>query len=565
MLIGSYFESRLEEKDPRILLAAFIIIVLNVFGGLVREWASTALKLQLELLALAFGGRRGDIPTNNQDLLDSFPRDIRTARKIFDLEATTKAYAACPGCSALYEETNQLPMYCNRRRYPNAKPCGARLTKSMVQSSNGERKMMRAPIQPFLIQDFDAFKASFLSRPGMEAILDRGTLFNDTNDMWDIKDGVGVKEMLGPDGKPFIDGLKRKELRLLWSLSVDWFNPRGNKAAGKSVSTGSVVMACLNLPPSLRYKAENLYLVAVMPKEPSVEEVGNYMEPLVEMLDKSWKNGTKFLQTENSEHGRTERSMLTVMVTDLPAGRKINGVAAHSAKEFLCLFCGLGRADINNLNRETWPRRSRDVLKKAAEDWRDAETAGKRKRLFKQTGVRWTPFWKLDYYDPTRMATIDIMHNLFLGLVQFHVREVLGVEDAQAEEDHPATTKELENARKGVAALNLKALNRSRVSVLKNLCTENGINVSTTKKLKKKHLIQLLTVSPLNILQEKLLTSVGAGALSKYPTTGFFRRACSIQKHGFNWRRIFREIGRRTPWLHRQSHETRIGEAAARY
>lgn len=531
MLIGHYFESRLEEKDPITLLAAFIIIVLNVLGGLAREWASTALKLQLELLTSAFRGRRGDISANNQDLLNSFPRDIRTARKIFDLEATTKAYASCPGCSALYPvaEAEQLPAHCSQRRYPNAKPCGAMLTKLVVQDRNGERKMMRAPIQPFLIQDFDAFKASFLSRPGMEAILDRGTLFNDTNDMWDIKDGVGVKEMLGPDGEPFFDGLKRKELRLLWSLSVDWFNPRGNKAAGKSVSTGSVVMACLNLPPSLRYKAENLFLAAVMPKEPSVEEIGNYMEPLVEMLDKSWKNGTKFNQTESSEYGRTERSMLAVIVADMPAGRKINGVAAHSAKEFMCPFCGLGRADINNLNRATWPRRSRDVLKKAAEDWRDAETASKRKRLFKQTGVRWTPLWKLDYYDPTRMATIDVMHNLFLGLVQFHVREVLGVEDAQAEEDRQVTIEELENARRGVAALNLKALNRSRVSVLKVLCTENGIDVRAAKKLKKKHLVQLLTVSALNALKADLLTSViGTSARSKYPTASFFRRACSI-------------------------------------
>jgi len=47
------------------------------------------------------------------------------------------------------------------------------------------------------------------------------------------------------------------------------------------------------------------------------------------------------------------------------------------------------------------------------------------------------------------MATIDVMHNLFLGLVQFHVREVLGVEDAQAEEDHSVTIEELEKARRG--------------------------------------------------------------------------------------------------------------------
>ena len=76
----------------------------------------------------------------------------------------------------------------------------------------------------------------------------------------------------------------------------------------------------------------------------------------------------------------------------------------------------------------------------------------------------------------------------------------MGVEDAQAEEDHPVTIKELENARRGVAALNLKALNRLKVSVLKVLCTESGIDISAAKKLKKKHLIQLLMVSALKVL-----------------------------------------------------------------
>ena len=104
---------------------------------------------------------------------------------------------------------------------------------------------------------------------------------------------------------------------------------------------GLVVMACLNLPPSLQYKAENLYLVVVMPKEPSVEEV----EPLVDMLDKLWKNVTEFVQTKSSECGRTEHSMLTMIVADLLTGHKIHGVAGHSAKKFLCQFCGLGQAN----------------------------------------------------------------------------------------------------------------------------------------------------------------------------------------------------------------------------
>ena len=108
------------------------------------------------------------------------------------------------------------------------------------------------------------------------------------------------------------------------------------------MSTGSVAMVCLNLPPSLQYKAENLFLAVVMPKEPLVEEVGNYMESLVEMVDKSWKNSTKFAQTKSSEHGSTEHLMLAVVVADLPASRKINSAAGHSAKKFMCMFCGLG-------------------------------------------------------------------------------------------------------------------------------------------------------------------------------------------------------------------------------
>ena len=68
--------------------------------------------------------------------------------------------------------------------------------------------MVWVPIRPFLIQDFDAFKASLLIQPGIEAILDQGTLFNDTEDMWDIKDGTRVKELSGFDGATFWDGLK---------------------------------------------------------------------------------------------------------------------------------------------------------------------------------------------------------------------------------------------------------------------------------------------------------------------------------------------------------------------
>ena len=292
------------------------------------------------------------------------------AQKLFDVEPTMTTYTACPICSATYciKESKTLPINCDWKQYPNAKPCGTKISKLVLRDGDSGQQMVRVPIQPFLIQDFDAFKASLLSQLGMEAILDQGTLFNDTEDMWDIKDGTRVKELSGPNGATFWDGLKWRELQLLWSLSIDWFDPWGNKAVGKSTSTSPIAMACLNLPPSLCYKLENLFLVGIIPgpKEPSVEEVGHFIEPIMDMLDRSWRDGTKFNCTESSDCGRTECSMLMVIVTDLVASRKITGVASHSLN--FCSLCGLTKPDINNLDWTTWLTRTWVMQKKSAEE-----------------------------------------------------------------------------------------------------------------------------------------------------------------------------------------------------
>ena len=152
----------------------------------------------------------------------------------------------------------------------------------------------------------------------------------------------------------------------------------------------------------------------------------------------------------------------------------------------------------------TWPTRTRAMQKKAGEEWRDTTTKKKRKCLFTQTGVRWLLFWKLDYYDPTKMGAADMMHNLFLGLVQFHVREVLGIDKVQAEErGRPVTDKEINGAKQALASLNTKALDRVCVPILRELCAQNGIDLGVKKKLKKKHLVQILKVghSPVTFMR----------------------------------------------------------------
>jgi hypothetical protein len=88
------------------------------------------------------------------------------------------------------------------------------------------------------------------------------------------------------------------------------------------------------------------------------------------------------------------------------------------------------------------------------------------------------------------MGAADTMHNLFLGLVQFHVREVLGIEEVQAEAGRPVTDKEINGAKHALATLNTKALDRVRISVLRELCAQNGIDLGAKKKLKKKNILK---------------------------------------------------------------------------
>jgi len=53
--------------------------------------------------------------------------------------------------------------------------------------------------------------------------------------------------------------------------------------------------------------------------------------------------------------------------------------------------------------------------------------------IFAQTGVRWSELLRLPYFDPTRFVVIDVMHNLFLGLISKHFQDILGI---RLEKDH---------------------------------------------------------------------------------------------------------------------------------
>lgn len=131
-------------------------------------------------------------------------------------------------------------------------------------------------------------------------------------------------------------------------------------------------MLCLSLPPELRYKPENIYLVGIIPgpKQPAADALNPYLIPLIDTLNTCYHEGTWFTRTYEFPGGRRSREALIPSINDLPGSRKICGCASHSATQF-CSLCHLLRANINNVDRtsQAWRPVTLDEYRRAAIAW----------------------------------------------------------------------------------------------------------------------------------------------------------------------------------------------------
>jgi hypothetical protein len=241
----------------------------------------------------------------------------------------------------------------------------------------------------------------------------------------DVFDAEFLRTFKGPDGNLFVD--RGRESRIPFSLNVDGFNVERLTIRGASTSCTIISMACLSLPLSIRYKPENLYLAGIIPgpREPSVEELNQYLAPLIDDATVSWDRGVHYQRTALSNSPHTVRYAIVCEVCDLVGARRLAGFMQAKSRHY-CSVCRChGYSTVGRFDYEDWVKKDVHDLRHWAEQWRDATTVKDRETIFTTHGVQWSELWRLPYYDPTRQLTVDSMHCIFEGLVSNHFRKVL--------------------------------------------------------------------------------------------------------------------------------------------
>jgi len=400
------------------------------------------LGLLTTLLRAAFTDpKKPELTLRQQSILQQIPRTLDTALNKFHLECQTTLYAVCPKCNCNYppvldaDDTPVYPQICTNLPFPDSEICGTKLLDGDEPSK---------PLKTFLYHSFHDWLAGLLARADLEQIMDktcddRMASIRSGNVapayVADIVEGEYVSTFKGPEPDRLFIDRPGTEGRYLFVVNFDFFTPERKTVRGADASCGILSAACANLPLNIRYKPENMYIGGIVPDHPNGTEINHFARPLVDDMSVSWERGVHYSQTANHPEGRDTRSAIVCGVCDLPGARQFSATANFNSHNY-CTRCNChdlatrGRTDTDSAD---WKPKDPTDQRQKAEAWRDASSKTEQERLFQDHGFRWSPLWRLPYWDPARMLVVDTMHCLFEGVAQYHFREVLKLTKTEAE------------------------------------------------------------------------------------------------------------------------------------
>jgi len=336
-------------------------------------------------------------------------------------------------CHCIYPykpgDTAATRFCCTYQRTPKSVPCNTPLWK--------ERDLVGGlvhfvPSRKYLQQDLKYWLGCLLSRKVIEDLINHhwsaSPVDPDTPipDIWyskvfsDLWDASGRSFFLGPE----------EEGRLVFSLSVDSFNPFHMKTAKQKASSMGIWLVLLNLPPQLCYLLENIFLVGVIPGpgKLATDEINHYLKPLVQSLLEFWDSGVFFSHTCNKCLGKLFKAMLIPLVADMLGVHQILGLPGVATAYYFCTFCDLDIDDLDILDPAEWPAKNTDYICYVAHMYKDAPSESEQHELFQAYGLRWSALLDLPYWNPVLYAIIDSMHVLDLGLFQHHCRKLFQID-----------------------------------------------------------------------------------------------------------------------------------------
>ena len=543
----------LKTLDPLILSSYLLVVFLRVMCNLSISESSVVLPWLGTIISLS-GPRGMNVATDHRKPISLYS-DVRSVTKTLGLHTNSTRYICCPGCFKLYRtgsaDDPQVPDVCDYRRTPTSPPCGAGLTRTSILHGK-ERKRF---IKEFYYYSLKEWLADVLHRPGVESTLEKEQGYpRDSGpraSMDDIFDGSVFRNFKDHVGQPFLHP-RGSELRLLFGLSVDAYNPLHNKQAGKKISSTAISLVCYNFPKGERLLVHNVHVLAIVPgpREPSLSEINHLLVPAVEEFGEFWDPGVWFSSTPNYTRGRLARCALIPLIVDLKAARQVAGCASHSARQF-CMYCTVVKDDINNIDHHAWEEVPLRTHKRRALAWKNATSEKDRAKLFEKYGVRWSVLLELPYWDLKAFTIIDTMHTALLGNLHRHCTKVWRMDNRWAdglgeELTHSPDPTSIPPSEEAVlkAMLDLRyapasKFSRHSIKILRRICEEKDIlptirREQNNRSILLRVLMQYVSFRPPPLLSEQFLmpTSVRPASGSRKVT----KRPHSQHDHAALWR-----------------------------